>query len=200
MNVNALIAVAESMEPALPEEIQGYEDEQDPGVSGRWIIDSRTSADWAMQRMDECAAEADAIDAQYEAALARLKARRDQLVERTNRGSAFFEFKLKEWACRNRASLLNGKAKSIPMLHGVIGWRKKGGNLKVVDAAALEAWLLAQPIEAGLYRMKVEPEMRAIQALFKSLGEIPPGCEVQPEFDDVYVKPEAPETALVRGK
>lgn len=201
MNVEDIIATADALGPTpLPPEIASYEDEQDPEVRGGWEITTQTSADWALQRRAECEAEAERVEDQYQAALARLTKRRDDLIARAKRGAAFFEFKVKVWAERNRASLLKGKSKSVPLLHGVVGWRKKGGNLKVVDRDALEAWLLAQGVESGLFRLKVEPEMREIQARLKRDGEIPPGCEYVPEFDDVYVKSEAPETALMKGE
>ena len=57
-------------------------------------------------------------------------------------------------------------------------------------------WLLAQPVEAGLYRMKVSPEMRALQDRFKTTGEVPPGMDVVPESESITVEAIAPERAL----
>jgi phage host-nuclease inhibitor protein Gam len=200
MDVNVLVATAESLGPTpLPEEIAGYEDSQDPAVKGSWEITTATSADWALARAAECQAEADAIDAQYAAAVARLAKRRDELKARAERGSRYFEFKLAVWAEKNRGSLLKGKSKSAHLLHGTIGWRKKGGRLVVTDKDALVAWLATQPIEAGLYRMKLEPEMSEIQSLCRNLGEVPPGTTFDVERDEFYVKPEAPEAALMKG-
>jgi phage host-nuclease inhibitor protein Gam len=200
MDVNEIIAVAEKCEPPpLPEGIASYEDPQDPAVKGAWEITTQTSADWALARVAECHAEAAAIEEQLAAAVARLHKRASELMERADRGARYFEFKLAVWAEKNRTSLLKGKSKSVHLLHGQIGWRKKGGRLVVADKARLAEWLATQPIEAGLYRTRIDPEMSEIQAQFKRSGEIPPGCEYEIERDELYVKPdEAPTTALER--
>lgn len=201
-NVLALIETAEALGPTpLPPEIEQYQDDSDPEVrGGGWEIQTQTSADWALQRVAECQAEAGQVEAQYEAAVRRLRAKADQLVARATRGANYFSFKLQVWAEHNKATLLKGKAKSVSLLHGKVGWRKKGGNLRVDDKDALVAWLSAQPIESGLYRIKVEPEMKAIQDLCRTTGEVPPGTTCVPEYDDIYVKPEAPETGIVKGE
>jgi len=192
MEVLELVAAAKAMQSE-------YVDEQDPTVRGDWAIQNTGSADWALERVGECEGEADSIEAQYAAAVERLSKRKAELLARAARGASYFRMKLEEWAGPNRASLLKGKGKSVAMLHGTIGWRKKGGNLRVEDKDALAAWLITQPVESGLYRVRVEPEMRALQKWCAESGEIPSGCEFVPEFDEFYVKAEAPEAALVKG-
>ena len=195
MNVEELIKTAEKLSPTPePPEVLAYERDE-----GAWEITNQTSADWGMQRLAECEAEIAAVETQYQAALARLKARYDELVARSQRGIGYFRFKLEQWAEHNRSALLKGKAKSVQMLHGVIGWRKSGGRLKVEDKDALAAWLSGQPIESGLYRVKIEPEMRALQDYCRQANVVPPGCVLEPERDDFYVKAEAPEEALTKG-
>jgi phage host-nuclease inhibitor protein Gam len=205
-NALELIATAESMQPAaplhageLPPDLATYEDAQDPDVKGPWQIETTGSADWALSRLAECEAEADEIDRQVAAAVEKLKARGEDLKARAARGASFFRYKLLVYAETHRASLLTGKKKSRDFLHGRIGWRKKGGRLAVEDKAALEAWLLAQPIERGLYRMKVEPEMKALQALCSETGEVPPGCGFVPEYEDIVIEASGPEAALAKG-
>jgi len=195
MNVEDLIKTAERLGPTPePPEVLAYEKDE-----GAWQITNQTSADWGMQRLAECEAEIAAVEAQYQSALARLRARYDELVARSQRGIGYFKFKLEKWATHERAALLKGKAKSVQMLHGVIGWRKSGGRLHVEDKDALAAWLSGQPIELGLFRMKIEPEMRALQEHCRQTGEVPPGCTFEPEYDQFYVKAEAPEEALMKG-
>jgi len=196
MNVNDLIATAEKLGPTPePPEVLAFEKDE-----GSWEITNQTSADWGMQRLAECEAEIAAVEAQYQAALARLKARFDELVARSQRGIGYFKFKLEKWATHERAALLKGKAKSVQMLHGQLGWRKAGGRLKIEDKDALAAWLSGQPIELGLFRMKIEPEMRALQDYCRQANVVPPGCALDPERDDFYVRAEAPEEALTKGK
>jgi phage host-nuclease inhibitor protein Gam len=202
MDVNALVETAEMNQPAEPlgvitgpPELQGYEDEES-GRTLAWRIEDLASADWALRRLAECEAEIDEIVSQAAAAVKRIEERRDALTAKEQRGGAFFHFKLTEYAERKRGELLHGKKKSREFLHGKIAYRTKPERLEVTDPAALEAWLLAQPVEAGLYRMKVSPEMRALQDRFKTTGEVPPGMDVVPESESITVEAVAPERAL----
>jgi phage host-nuclease inhibitor protein Gam len=206
-DVNDIIRAAE-LAPApplrigeLPADLEAYEDVENPEVrGGGWKIETIQSADWALARLSELQAEADSIDEQAKAGVARIRARAEALKAKVARGIGYFEFKLLEYAETHRKAMLGGgKKKSRSFIHGTVGWRtkNKGGRLVVEDAKALEAWLVAQPVERGLFRQKIEPELRALQALFADTGEIPPGCNVEEEIDEPYVKVEAPETALV---
>ena len=67
-----------------------------------------------------------------------------------------------------------------------------------MDPAALEGWLLAQPVERGLYRMEIKPEVRSLQALFKESGEIPPGCEVEVSRESINIEATAPQAAILK--
>lgn len=205
MDVNALIRTAESNPPApsttdlaTPVEFAGYEDAEDSLVTPAWRIDDAGTADWALRRLGECEAEAAAIDAQYAAAVAHLASRRDELKAKAARGAGFFEFKLAEYAERCRGSLLKGKKKSAEFLHGKIAFRSKAERIEVTDKAALEEWLRGQPIESGVARWKVEPEMSEIQRRFRAEGLVPPGCDVKPSEETVTIDAIAPERALER--
>ena len=183
------------------DDLEPYQDEQDPTVTAGWAIQNQNSADWALGRLADCEREIASIDSQYEAAVARLVARKAELNGRAQRGATYFRAKLEEWATRNRAVLTHGQKKSAALLHGHIGWRKKGGGLKVEDKAALIEWLSVQPVEWGLYRVKVEPEMEALQSRFKQLGEVPPGCIDVPETDVFYAKPiVSTEGSIMKGE
>lgn len=160
-------------------------------------ITNRTLADFGLRRLADCEAEEASIEEQYAAAVARLRKRADALVIRARRGQNYFRFLLEGWAEQNRAALLKGKAKSVSMLHGRIGWRAKGGGLKVVDRDALAAWL-ETPLGRPFARVKYEPDMKALQVNFAAVGEIPPGMETVPAMDEFYATAEAPETALAK--
>jgi phage host-nuclease inhibitor protein Gam len=183
----------------VPDAFAGYEDEADPSVGGGWLIRDLGSADWAISRVAECQAEAAEIDRQADAAIERINRRREALKEKAARGEAFFRARLLMFAETHRDEILTGKKRSREFVHGRIQFRKKAERLVVKDREALLAWLATQPVEAGLYRVRLEPELRAIQDRFKTAGEIPPGCEVEPESETVEIKTEAPETALVKG-
>ena len=206
-DIRDIIAAAESLPPApplragtLPVDLETYEDAEDPTVKGGgWRIETIQSADWALARLAELQAEADAIDEMARAAKRRIEAKAEALNAKVARGTAYFEFKLLEYAETHRKQMLGGgKKKSRSFLCGTIGWRTKnaGGRLVVENPKVLEAWLVLQPVQAGLYRQKIEPEMRALQERFKASGEIFPGCKVEEEIDEPYVKADAPGTAL----
>jgi phage host-nuclease inhibitor protein Gam len=165
-------------------------------VDPAWRIENLQSADWALSRLAECDAEAAAIDDQAEAAIARIRARADALKMKAAKGSSFFRFKLAEFAERERGNLLTGKRKSREFVHGKIGWRSKPERLEVTDKDALTAWLAVQTPERGLYRVEFKPEMRALQELLRTTGEVPPGCEVKPAEESLTVEALAPERAL----
>lgn len=191
------LAPVNAEEPLVPPE---WRDEEDESVSGPWQIDSRSSLDWAMSRLAKLRAEAEAIETQAAAAIDRIEKRKASLLERIQRGAGFFEYKIAEYAHRERQLLLGGgKRKSADLLHGRIGWRSKGGKLTVDDKPTLLAWLERQPPEGGLYRVKLEPEMKAIQDNFKTTGEIPPGCSYQQPEETFYVEPTAPELETHNG-
>ena len=199
MNVLDIIKAAEETPLApLPPEIEGYADEENPEVRGRWQIENLPSFDWALARLAECEAEAAEIDRQERAAIERVKARAAELRAKAERGAGFFRFKLLEGAERHRTLLLGtAKKKSREFIHGRIAWRSKPERLVVEDAKALEAWLWEQPVERGLYRTKIEPEMAALQYLAKH-GEIPPGCKVSIEPETIKIEATAPEGAIER--
>lgn len=205
MDVNAFIDTAETNEPAgplreMPLDLAEYEDSENPEVrGGGWQITTIQSADWALLRLAECEAEATEIDRQAEAAIRRVRERADALKAKAARGASYFTFKLMEYAERSRGEIVKGKKKSRDYLHGRIGFRKKGGKLRVTDKDALRDWLVTQPVESGLYRMSIEPEMRALQEACKADGIVPPGMEWEPEYEDITIEAQAPETALAKG-
>ena len=179
-----------SIELAQPLETDEYQDDQDPEVRESWSVTDLGSADWALSRVAECEAESEEIEAQRVAAVAAIEARAETLKNRSARGAAFFRMKLAIWAEKNPDMIRQGKKKSRAFLHGSIGTRKKGGKLVVVDRDALVAWIREQPPEKGLFRIKVEPEMAEIQKLYALGGEVPPGTDVDPEREELEIKPQ----------
>jgi phage host-nuclease inhibitor protein Gam len=206
MDINALIKTAEENPPApsiaeltIPPELATYEDEENPDVRAGWEIDTIQAADWSLLRKAECEQEVAEAEAMRRAAIAEINRRADVLKAKAQRGADFFDFKLLSWMEKHRASIVHGKKKSRALLNGTVGWRAHPERLVVVDEKALEAWLRDQPVESGLARWKVEPEMKAIQALFAATGEVPPGCETKDAEDVPYTKAEPPTTALAKG-
>jgi phage host-nuclease inhibitor protein Gam len=180
--------VSHTQEPAPA--VPAYVDSEDDSVvSGAWAIQDTGSVDWALGRVAALKAEAEQIDAAAFNAKKRIDDRRNTLVARLQRGIDFFGGHISTYCTANKAAVLGGgKAKSRSFLNGLVGWRKKGAKLVVTDEAALKGWLIKQP-DVSLYRVKVEPEMAALQANFKANGVIPPGMEYQPEAETFYTDP-----------
>ena len=45
-----------------------------------------------------------------------------------------------------------------------------------------------EDVPAELCRIKVEPDLNAIQKQFKATGEIPPGCDIGPDSESVTIR------------
>lgn len=176
-----------------------YQDDFDPAVRDGWQIEGLSSLEWALERMGELAAEIAENNALKLQWIARIEARVAALNRTAQRGVAFFERAVEFYARTHREDLLRGgKKKSRTLPSGVVGWRSKAQRLEVVDQDAYLAWAREQPIESGLVRIKLEPAMKPLQALFATTGEIPPGCEVREAEESLYVEPIVPPLALTR--
>jgi phage host-nuclease inhibitor protein Gam len=178
------VSLAELVAKALQ-----YQDDSDPNVRDGWSINSLSSADWALSRVSDLEAELAENNAVAEEAIARIQSRADKLNERVQKGITFFRSALAAYAYAHRDELLKGgKKKSRALLHGSLGWKKAGGDLKVQDREALLAWARTQPVEKAFLRIKEEPAVDEVKRHFKASGEIPPGCDVEPEREDFVVK------------
>lgn len=175
-------------------QIARVEAEQEPldadalATEGAWSPRSLRDVEWSLECIGESEAEIAAIEAQEADAIARIRQRVARIKESAERRASYFRGRVAEWAESHRAEILAGKKKSRELVAGVIGWRKKGGRLRVVDKAALAEWAAAQPVELGLFRVKVEPEVAEIQKHAKASGEIPPGCEWEEEHDEIHIE------------
>lgn len=168
-----------------------YVDEERPDVraGGPWKIETVTSLDWAMSRL--CALQLELADLaeQERARVAAIEERAHLLAQKAERGVAFFESMISEYAHRNRDTLLGGgRKKSREVLSGTVGWRTKPGRLVVLDKEALGAWLERQAPDAGLYRIRLDPDLAALKAHYEATGTIPPGTEWQDETETFFVK------------
>lgn len=176
-----------------------YEDPDVPAVrTGEWSIQNIQSLEWALGRLAALEAERDHIDAAVAEAKKRLDERREELVTRALRGIGFFESHIAKYATENREAILGGgNRKSRVLLHGTVGWRRREGRLVVVDAPALQRWLREQD-DVSLFRVKIEPEMAALQENFKKNGVIPPGMEYVETQEKLYIEAVDPTAALAR--
>jgi phage host-nuclease inhibitor protein Gam len=172
--IEAALATQEPMEPdAIVEK-------------GAWAPQTIRDVEWALEMAGESEAEVASIDEQEADAIARIKARADALRAKAERRATYFKGRVAEFASAHRADLLVGTKKSREFIAGSVAWRKKAGGLVVTDKAALEAWLATQ--DPSLFRIKLEPEMKALKALLDTQGIIPPGCDLRPEVEELTVK------------
>lgn len=155
-------------------------------TEGAWRPETIRDVEWCLECVAESEAEVAAIEAQLADVKLRAEARAERLMENAKRRAVYFEGRAAEFAEANREDFLVGKKKSRDFLSGRIGWRKKGGKLKVEDKDALAAWLTTQ--DAKFYRVKVEPEMSELQAHAKATGEVPPGTAWEEEHDEIYIE------------
>lgn len=118
----------------------------------------------------------------------RIAARTEMLNEPLRKRIDYLEGALRAWAEANRDTLLTGKSKSRKLHHGTLGWRKTGGGLRVVDESLALGWVRANLPEA--VRTREEIDKAALKLIFRNNGEVPLGCDVEPERDEFYAKPD----------
>ena len=155
-------------------------------TEGAWAPKTIRDVEFALECIAESEAEVDAIEAQAKDARQRIDLRVAKLTEAATRRAAYFRGRVAEFAETNRSDLLIGKKKSRDFVSGRIGWRKKGGRLRVTDKEPLAVWLATQ--DERLYRVKLEPVMDELQAHAKATGEVPPGCEWEEEHDEIHIE------------
>ena len=199
MNPNELIAaIGDITRPYTP--VPEYIDDEDPNVrTGPWAIENIGTLDWALGRIAAKKAERSGIEAQRDDAINRIKARADSIIASINHGIGFLEAHAARFATANRELLLGGTGKkSRVFLHGTIGWRKRAGRLVVVDEAALGTWLRSQD-DVTLFRVKLEPEMAALQKNYAAKGVVPPGMEYVLDQEKLHIDVVDPTAPLAKG-
>ena len=202
MNPNELIeAIGKVTNPAFTAALQPpeYIDEGYPEIRTGWQITDTGTFDWAFS----IAAKKKAAIADWEeraaAAKARIDAELDRNVKQLRYGIAFMEAQIGRYATEHREELLSlTGGKTIKAADGgKVQWRKQEGRLVVVDEGALGTWLREQD-NVDLFRVKLSPDMKALQDNFKKNGVIPPGMEFVAAQEKMYVEPAVITTALTR--
>ena len=177
MSLAIVEAAAASQEPLEPAAIV---------EAGVWEPRTLRDVEWCLEQIAESEAEQADIDEQLRDLIARATARADKIKAGSQNRVAFFTGRVSQFAEKNKADLLIGKAKSRQFLSGKIGWRRRSGRLVVTEKIALADWLATQ--DPSLFRIKIEPEMKALQAQVQKDGIIPPGCTWNEEMDELYVE------------
>ena len=180
---------AEATEAPRLELVAPYVDEEnEQAAEGRWEIDSLSSLDWALMRL---AALERQVSANEELAAERIRdieRRTLRLNAKLTDGLRFFRAAIARYAEGHREELLGGgRKKTRELIHGSVGWRKRPAGLEVKDAAALLSWAQQQPVETGVLRIKEEVALAEVKKLAKG-GEVPPGCALLPESEELCIK------------
>jgi phage host-nuclease inhibitor protein Gam len=169
------------------------EDELSP-TGQRWQVTTKQDLEFSLQRLGELEAQVEHINKTAMLAISQVELRAQALISKVNRGIDYFEKQIAAYAEENKQALLGaGKRKTWSGLHGSVSWRKKGGRLKVVDEAAVLAWA-DQPDGRRCHIIKTTPSVdkRLLNEWFDAFGEIPDGCEVEPEREELSVSAEPP--------
>lgn len=163
------------------------EDFSPAGHVGPWLPSSIRDVEWCLERVGEAESDMAEVQAQLDAAIKALHARALSITEKANKRALWFRGLVETWAVANRGEVVRGKTKSRELLGGSIAFRATAEKVVVTDAPALLAW--AQPDHLDLLRFP-EPQIdkKALDALVKGTGELPPGVDVLPATETVTVK------------
>lgn len=164
-----------------------YVDSERPEArEGGWPgIQSLDDLDWALGRIADLRREQTENNEVAQARIDNLRMRLDLLNRSLERGISFFEGHVRLYAEQHRAELLgNGKQKSRKLPSGVVSWRSRPAQLEVRDEVAALFWAEAN----GCAKTKTSLDKAALAERFKATGEVPEGCEVVPEHEDLSIK------------
>jgi phage host-nuclease inhibitor protein Gam len=177
VNPTDLVAAAEASQDPLDSEALAP-----PG----WSIKGAPDVNFAFRCISEEETALASIDEQEAHAIAAIKAHADALRAKRQPRVAFFTAKIVEYVEAHKKELLTGKRRSAEFLGGVASWRRKPAKVVVTDKPALVEWL-SQHGDPTLMRVKVEPDLKAIDAMILATGVLPPGLDLEPESETLTV-------------
>jgi phage host-nuclease inhibitor protein Gam len=150
-----------------------------------FTIDSREKAEWALNKIaqkDARIAESERIAEQL---IARIRARVADITRSDRESRERLVQMLHPWGAVEIAIAKAGKARSVKLIGGTIGFRQSPARLEVTDEAAAIAALPAECV-----RVKKEVDKTAVKELIEKSGEVPPGVALVPGEVTFYVKAE----------
>lgn len=170
-----------------------FDDAERP-VDESWQVTDLGSLDWTLSRIADLEREVEENDKLAALAIDRIKVRTEALNERAQKGVDWFRTKATAYVEEHKSELLGGgKKKSRTLLHGIIGWRKTGGKLEVKEPEVALEWARSQPVETGVLRIVEQLDKKAVNAIHEKTGEVPPGCDVSPDAEELKI------TAILGG-
>ena len=147
-------------------------------VDERFHVRDEGSANWVVRKIAECRSYRDHVARWAQAETLRAERQEIFLMRR-------FAGELEAWA-REQIGKQHGRAKSLSLPAGVLGFRREPTKLIVVDERALVGWCrthLPAAIKTTELLLKSE-----VQAHIKATGECPAGAEIGGGGERFYVK------------
>jgi phage host-nuclease inhibitor protein Gam len=149
----------------LAEHLDAAAESTDP-----FTVDSLDRAEWAMRKVRQKRRAAAEVSAAASAERARIDAWERAEIERLTADESFFLSHLERFH-RDRLEE-DPKAKTIKLPSGELKLRAASDRVEVTDYAT---FILSQPLDSPLLRVKTEPDKAAIKAHIKKSGEVPEG-------------------------
>ena len=148
------------------------------GLDERFHVRDEGSANWVVRKIAECRSYRDHVARWAQAETLRAERQEIFLMRR-------FAGELEAWA-REQIGKQHGRAKSLSLPAGVLGFRREPTKLIVVDERALVGWCRTH-LPAAI--KTTESLLRSeIQAHIKATGECPAGAEIGGGGERFYVK------------
>ena len=147
-------------------------------VDERFHVRDEGSANWVVRKIAECRSYRDHVARWAQAETLRAERQEIFLMRR-------FAGELEAWA-REQIGKQHGRAKSLSLPAGVLGFRREPTKLIVVDERALVGWCRTH-LPAAI--RTTESLLRSeVQAHIKMTGECPTGAELGGGQERFYIK------------
>jgi len=159
--------------------------EEEKEVEQGFTIDSLQKAEWAMSKIGRAETEIYRFTLMADTMKERINARLEVILKKHLGTIETMEILLRPWADVEIAKA--GKAKSMKLLNGTVGYRTAPNHLKVNDEVAAVAWL--KDHAAGCVRVKEEVKKTETEKFIEENGEMPAGVELIPGKITFYAKP-----------
>ncbi len=187
----------------------------DPEEANQWVLDyvitdeaeqkfavtDDKSANWVLRKLAECDVAEAEIEEMMEAEIKAIQDRGEKLLKPILNNRQFFTdaygSQLESWAAEK---LKDSKKRSVPLIHGVVGFRAGRESLVVDDEEAAIATAEAYPEFANFVRVKKEIAKTELREWLKEnnvtnfvgLDGLTPTAHIERGVDTFYIKPEMP--------
>jgi phage host-nuclease inhibitor protein Gam len=164
--------------------------EEEKQVEQGFVIDSLEKAEWAISKIVQADVQIDRFTVMAETLKARIEARLAEIVKNHHVTKDAMISMLRPWAEVEIAK--QGKARSMKLLGGTVGFRQAPSRLEVMDEAAALKYFHDRQGAQDCIRVKEEVSKTAAKKLIEQTGEIPDGCELKSGEVSFYAEPLPP--------